>query len=269
MPELPEVETIRLDLEQALLNDRLISFEVRDRRLMSVDDEKRWRRWAIGQPMTAFERHGKYLSIRLENGARLMFHLRMTGQLLLSDAPLTKHDRMALGFASGARLVFQDQRRFGEAKIFEPNAAWPLSGRLGPDALTEINQRDFVALLKKRTTRIQPLLMDQRLLAGVGNIYAQEALFRAMIRPSRPGNRIRTAEAEKLFAALQQILRDAIIHRGSTRRNYRDAHGQQGTAQTLHAVYQRGGKPCSRCGSALRASRVGGRGSVYCPQCQR
>jgi len=140
---------------------------------------------------------------------------------------------------------------------------------LGPDALNDLQEGDFVRLVKSRTTRIQPLLMDQRTLAGVGNIYAQEALFKAAIRPSRPGNRLTAAEAARLFGTLQETLKTAISHRGSSSRNYRDTKGEEGSAQTLHAVYRKGGKPCTRCGGILRATRVGGRGSVFCPRCQK
>ena len=111
--------------------------------------------------------------------------------------------------------------------------------------------------------------MDQRLIAGIGNIYAQEALFKAAIRPTRAGNRVTLLEASRLYEKLQETLLTAITHRGSSNRNYLDANGEQGSAQTLHAVYRKGGKPCPICGTSLRSTRVGGRGSVFCPQCQK
>ena len=193
----------------------------------------------------------------------------MTGQLLVDSAPVEKGPRLLITFASGKNLGFHDQRRFGEAWLLPPGKAYHSKYPLGPDALSELQRDDFVALVRKRTTRIHALLMDQKLLSGVGNIYAQEALFKAAIRPGRPGNRITKLEAARLYDVLQETLQTAIAYRGSSSRNYRDANGEEGSAQTLHAVYRKGGTPCPRCGIPLKASRVGGRGSVFCPQCQK
>jgi len=268
MPELPEVETIRRDLEKILRGDAVCALEVGDRRLLSETEEARWRRGVFGHAWTHFDRHGKYLSIALENGRRILFHLRMSGQLILNGAPPAPKARLRLNFVSGRTLAFCDQRRFGEVWLLEPGESWRSSKVLGPDALNELSREAFVKIVRARSARIQPILMDQRLMAGVGNIYAQEALFRARLRPSRPGRRVKIAEAERLYDALRQTLETAIERRGSTSRNYRDAYGQAGAAQSLHAVYRKGGKPCPRCAQALRAVRIGGRGSVYCPGCQ-
>src|SRR5262249_18631406 len=151
---------------------------------------------------------------------------------------------MLITFSDGKRLGLFDQRRFGEAWLLAPGEPWRSRSPLGPDALNEMDQTQFVRLVKSRTTRIQPLLMDQRLLSGVGNIYAQEALFKAMIRPTRPGNRVTEQEAVRLYGALKETLETAISFRGSSSRNYRDASGQEGAAQKLHAVYRKGGTPC-------------------------
>ena len=269
MPELPEVETIRRDLEASLTGDRAVAFEVFDRRLMSMKDVERWSKLIIGQSWKSFHRKGKYLWVELGNAWRLMFHLRMTGQLIVHTTPPSMKARMRFRFASGHRLGFYDQRRFGEVWLLRPEEAWRSRNPLGPDALTELTCAEFVRLVKSRTTRIQALLMDQQCLSGVGNIYAQEALFKAAIRPSRPGNRVTEKEASRLFETLQETLLTAIAYRGSSNRNYRDANGKEGSAQTLHAVYRKGGKPCPSCRGILRATRVGGRGSVFCPQCQK
>ena len=288
MPELPEVETIRRDLEKALTGDTAAAVEVFDRRLMSWRDEMRWQKRVMGQSWDHFRRKGKYLWIELANQWRVAFHLRMTGQLLITDqktlpspraapVPLPSRRgegggegcRMQIVFASQKVLSFCDQRRFGEVWLLGPTDAWHSKNPLGPDALTELRCDDFVRLVKGRATRIQPLLMNQQLLSGVGNIYAQESLFKAAIRPTRPGRRMSSVEASRLFSALQETLQTAIDHRGSSSRNYRDAHGEEGSAQTLHAVYRKGGQPCPRCQGILRATRVGGRGTVFCPQCQK
>jgi formamidopyrimidine-DNA glycosylase len=284
MPELPEVETVRRDLEKALLNDSALSVHVYDRRLMNKREEKLWQAMLPGQRWQGFTRRGKYLWIDLSNEWRLEFHLRMTGQLLVAspsagavplptgegaERPGEAKSRLSINFSSGKTLRFCDQRRFGEAWLLPPGKAYHSKHPLGPDALSELRIDDFVKLVRSRTTRIQALLMDQHLLSGVGNIYAQEALFKAGIRPNRSGRRISKAEAARLFETLQETLQTAITHRGSTSRNYRDAYGEEGSAQTLHAVYRKGGKPCPHCKSSLKAARVGGRGTVYCAQCQK
>ena len=279
MPELPEVETIRRDLESILIGDTAVDIKVFDRRLMGHQEEKRLSKAVLGQLWQKFERKGKYLGVELANHWRIIFHLRMTGQLLIHQghdgSPIAalgddvKSARLLIRFRSGRALGLYDQRRFAEVWPLRPGDIWRSKNPLGPDALNDLQQEEFVRLVKSRTTRIQPLLMDQRALAGVGNIYAQEALFKAAIRPSRPGNRLTVAEAARLFGTLQETLQTAISYRGSSSRNYRDAKGEEGSAQTLHAVYRKGGKPCRRCGGLLRATRVGGRGSVFCPKCQK
>jgi formamidopyrimidine-DNA glycosylase len=279
MPELPEVETIRRDLDPHLRGHAVVRLEVRDRRLLSEEQEARVRTMLCGQRWDTLSRRGKYLVARLANGWELIFHLRMTGQLVLTsergekrtgiiDKPLAPRFRLRLDFDHGMALEFYDQRRFGEVFLKGPSDPWPGKTALGPDPLNGLSREDFIELIKAKSTRIKPLLMDQSVLAGVGNIYAQEALFRAAIRPSRPGRRLTRLEAGTLFNALRQTLLSAIKHRGSTSRDYRDAFGHSGSAQLLHAVYRRGGQPCLKCRTSLRETRVGGRGTVFCPRCQ-
>jgi len=266
VPELPEVETIRRDLERTLVGRLLVDFEIYDTRLMNKIDQHRWRENALSQRWKSLERRGKYLIVGLAHNWRIVFHLRMTGQLVLNPASGSVRPRMLLSFDDASTLAFVDQRRFGEVWLLSPEQSWPSKVPLGPDALDELNEKAFIELVKKRTTRIQPLLMDQRLISGIGNIYAQEALFKALIRPSRPGWKVTRNEAIRLFGALQETLQSAIEHRGSTSRNYRDAYGQTGFAQTLHAVYRKGGRPCPRCETPLTATRVGGeRNSLLFP----
>lgn len=280
MPELPEVETIRRDLSEFLPGHQVVRMDVRDRRLLSAKAEKRFREHICGPIWSAIKREGKYLVAEFKNQWQLIFHLRMTGQLVLItpqgeqrvgilDKPVTAKYRLRLEFENGAILDFYDQRRFGEVFLRAPGENWPGKTSLGPDPLGDLSCETFVSMVKGKTTRIKPLLMDQSFLAGVGNIYAQEALFKAAIRPMRSGRRITREEATSLYKALQETLLSAIEHRGSTNRDYRDAFGRSGSAQELHTVYQRGGKPCLKCKGILRELRVGGRGTVYCPSCQR
>jgi formamidopyrimidine-DNA glycosylase len=251
-----------------------MSVEVFDRRLMNAAEVNRWNTHLRDQTWDRFLRKGKYLWIELSNGWRAEFHLRMTGQLILSTAESRPaapkaHPRLRIRFASGRCLGFYDQRRFGQAWLLAPGEGSHSKSALGPDALTELQREQFVDLVKRRATRIQPLLMDQKCLAGVGNIYAQEALFKAAIRPSRPAWRLTKTEATTLYVVLRETLETAIVYRGSSSRNYRDGKGESGSAQTLHAVYRKGGKPCPRCRHILKSTRVGGRGTVFCPSCQK
>ncbi len=269
MPELPEVETIRRDLEMSLQGDTVTSVLVYDQRLLPPQEQDRWQRVVPGARCLGFDRKGKYLFVRLSNDYQIIFHLRMTGQLILQDPSIDKKARLLLCFGSGKHLGLYDQRRFAEAWLLAPGERWRSRRPLGPDALTELDFRHFSHLLKKRKTKIQPLLMDQQALAGVGNIYAQEALFKAAIRPTRASCRVTQAEGARLFDSLLETLEEAIEHRGSTSRNYMDAFGHPGSAQTRHLVYRKAGSSCPRCHAQLRGIRVGGRSSVYCPRCQK
>lgn len=269
MPELPEVETIRRDLSKHYLQQSVIGTQIADPRLMSLSSLHAWKKRVHGQTWMELQRQGKYLQVVLASGERIVFHLRMTGQLVILDRPPAMKWRMRLRFQNAKDLYFCDQRRFGEVWLLSKDQPWHNQHLPGPDALNELTRKKFGEILAKRTTRIHPLLLDQRRISGIGNIYSQEALFRAAIRPTRQAGKITKAETTSLFTALRETLKAALEHRGSTSRNYRDAYGRVGSAQLLHAVYRKGGKPCSRCQKPLKSIRVGGRGTVYCSSCQR
>ena len=167
MPELPEVETIRRDLERTLLGRHLVDFKIYDTRLMGLADQHRWRKNVLNQHWKTLERKGKYLMAGLEHDWRIVFHLRMTGQLVLNPAAGSARPRMLLRFDDSTTLAFVDQRRFGEVWLLNPEQPWPSKTPLGPDALDELSEKAFVELVKKRTTRIQPLLMNQQLISGI------------------------------------------------------------------------------------------------------
>ncbi len=269
MPELPEVETIRRDLEDLILHRTIHSLDVQDARLMNQRDVKRWREVIVGTKLSGFKRKGKYLLMILSNDYQVVVHLRMTGQLIVSDSTPSTKPRWLLELSGDKFLGLYDQRRFAEVWLLSPSETLREDNPLGPDALTELNLERLAAALRGRTTPVHTLLMDQRRVAGIGNIYAQEALFKAAIRPTRASRRLSVAERSKLLDALKETLETAITHRGSTSRNYRDATGSSGSAQTLHNVYRKAGKPCPLCRMILRGIRVGGRGSVFCPRCQK
>jgi formamidopyrimidine-DNA glycosylase len=297
MPELPEVETIRRGLKPYLTGRRASEIEITDSRLLSGAAAGLFKKMVLKRRWRAIERKGKYLIITLAGGWRIVFHLRMTGQLILtlpplrgkvqdggsrprSSAPIPPPSptggeginfkyRMKIVFDNGYQLFFCDQRRFGEVSLHAPGSEHQSVARLGPDPLNQLTCEQFVKILEHKTARIKPLIMDQHIISGVGNIYAQEALFASGINPGRRAGRLSAGEAEKLYVSLRQILITAIRHRGSTSRDYRDALGRHGRAQTLHKVYRRGGKSCLRCGTALIEKRIGGRGTVYCRRCQK
>lgn len=271
MPELPEVETIRRGLAQELNGAVIARFEVQDTRLLKSAAAKRMHERLAGRRLTDFQRVGKYLALVLDSGDRFVVHLRMTGQLLVSRS-LSFDDkkiktRFTLSFSDGRTLSFVDQRRFGEVWLLGPRDPWPSREPLGPDAL-EMTLAHFAQSLRQKKSPIQAALLDQTVIAGVGNIYAQEALFLSKIRPSRKAHRLSAAQAAALHDALLVILKNAITARGSTSRNYRDVYGEEGAAQLAHAVYQKTGEPCPRCRTLLRGIRIGGRGTVFCPGCQ-
>jgi len=225
-----------------------------------------------GGRVIGLSRKGKFLLFHLSNGFMLVFHLRMTGKLLLvpSDNPLTKRDRLRLDFFDWDRaLAFEDTRRFGSLDVL---LGWEsgsgLLKELGPDALA-IDLVDFRELLFDSRRPIKALLLDQRVIAGLGNIYVDESLHRACIHPLTPAAEIGAAEVRNLHGAMRRILRKAIDCHGSSVSDYRDSNNQPGSYQKHHLVYQRCGEPCTTCGECIEHIRVGGRGTHLCPGCQK
>ena len=208
-------------------------------------------------------RHGKFIVIELDRGV-LVVHLGMTGKLLL-DAEPTQHAYGIFHLDHGT-LLYDDPRQFGRIEFSETLPS-RVAG-LGPDALG-LPLGDFMALLRRRNARIKPLLLNQRFIRGLGNIYADEALFRARIHPRAQSARISTSRAAALHQSIVEILELAIQLRGSSISDYVDASGERGSFQTLHQVYGREGQPCPVCGTAIRRILVAQRGTHYCPRCQR
>lgn len=272
MPELPEVETTRRGLAAVLPGRRIARLVVREPRLRErvprgLGDEVRGRR------VERLARRGKYLLVHLDRGA-LLVHLGMSGSLRLATpaAPLLPHDRWILAFEDGTELRLHDPRRFS---LLRPAPDAELDGLLrdlGPEPL-ETPADDLARHLRDRARgrrlAVKSFLMDGRVVAGVGNIYASEALFRAGVRPGRAAGRVRPAEWTRLVRALRAVLEDALECGGSTLRDYLAVDGRPGHFRLRLDVYGRGGEDCRRCGGAIRTTRIGGRGSFYCPRCQR
>ncbi len=270
MPELPEVEVTRRGIEPHLLGQQVVQVIVRQPKLRWQVDE------AIhqleGQQIRAVERRAKYLLLDSLAGT-LILHLGMSGSLRILEPapPAGKHDHLDLVLANGAVLRFNDPRRFGAAIWWPlPLAAQPLLQKLGPEPLTEAFNGDYLATkLKGKTKAIKLALMDNAIVVGVGNIYANEALFAAKIDPRRAAGRISKGRLVPLVSEIKTVLTQAIEQGGTTLKDFTNADGKPGYfVQQLH-VYGRGGLPCTRCGTVLKALKLGQRTTVYCPHCQR
>lgn len=269
MPELPEIETIRRSLLPHLPGRRIVGVDVRERRLRRPIDagfEPRLRE----RRFTGIGRRGKYLLLALDGGDTLLVHLGMSGRIVLrgAGAGAAPHDHVVLSLDDGGELVFHDPRRFGLMRVAGPDDLPELRG-LGPDPLDEEwSAQRLRDLTRGRRLPIKNLLMDQRVVAGIGNIYACEMLFEAGIRPRRAARSLRRAEVEALAAAMRSVLEEAVRLGGSSISDFRDGVGRAGHFQTRHAVYDRAGEPCGVCRTPIRRIVLGGRSSYFCPVCQ-
>ncbi len=267
MPELPEVETIARGLDPALRGRVVSRIAVYWHR--TVDARSAGLGSLAGATIGSVGRVGKFVAIRFVDGRILTVHLRMTGRLTVerSRKPLL-HERLAVFFRDGARLAFADARKFGRVRLIGPGAESDLG--VGIDALhAELDDRAFAQLLRGRRTPIKTLLLDQRRLAGVGNIYANEALFDSGIRPTRRAGGLSAGQRNKLLKALRRVLLRAIASRGSSVDDYVDAEGLPGSFQKSLKVYGRAGLPCRRCRTPIKRVVLAQRGTFYCPVCQQ
>jgi formamidopyrimidine-DNA glycosylase len=270
VPELPEVETTRLGIAPFLCGQRIGAVTVREPRL----------RWPIpqdfvsqvqGQVITTLERRGKYLLLNTARGT-ILIHLGMSGSLRLAavDAAIDKHDHIDLQF-DGLTLRFRDPRRFGCMLWVTGNAhAHPLLAKLGPEPLSDDFDGTYLyRRARKRSLAVKSYIMDAAVVVGVGNIYANEALFMARIHPLRAASRLSREQCQRLSAAIKEVLTCAIHVGGTTLRDFVNGQGQPGYFRQRLQIYGRTGKPCMRCGRLVREVRVGQRSSCYCDHCQR
>jgi len=283
MPELPEVETIAVGVHERIRGSRIVSVSVSSKiepfKTPSADMQEQ----LVGKTILGVRRVGKHIVFDLAGAkprrpssqpqkpeAQWIVHLGMTGRLLVcsADAPPAAHTHVVLKLGSNRELRFVDPRRFGRV-AFHPIAKDDIQGFQGPGKEPlSISQDDFAALFRGRKTPIKAALLNQKLLHGVGNIYADESLFRAGIRPRKMAGRLTRAQLALLHNSIQAVLREAITLGGSSVSDYVDADGVRGFFQFEHRVYLRGGKPCLVCGTPIRRILVAGRGTHYCPVCQ-
>ena len=269
MPELPEVETTRRGIAPSVLNRRIVAFDIRDPRL----------RWPVklppevcGERIVRVTRRAKYLLLHVEAGA-LIFHLGMSGHLCIvsGNEPPGKHDHVDILLDHGLTLRLTDPRRFGSLH-WQPHPVeehWLLRG-LGVEPLSEAFTGDYLfARSRGRRAAVKNFLMDARVVAGIGNIYANEALFKAGVRPRTAAGRISRSRYRKVVAETRETLTAAIDQGGTTLRDFVGSDGRPGYFANALFVYARQGKPCLRCGAILKGLRVGQRSTVYCPNCQQ
>jgi formamidopyrimidine-DNA glycosylase len=273
MPELPEVETTRLALEPHVVGRTFERVEILDPRLVRPFEPLAVAAELEGERVAALERRGKYLIVRFESGRVLLIHLRMTGSLRhaaageLGDDP---YRRAVVTLDDGSELAYRDVRRFGTWHLLEPEEVDDYLGRrLGGEPL----ERAFTAKrlgerLANRRAPLKAALLDQRTVAGLGNIYVDEALWRAKLHPLREAGTLAADELQRLTTAIRQSLRAGLARQGASLRDYSTPDGSRGRAQEGFRVYGRTGEPCPRCGTPVDKIRVGGRGTWYCPNCQ-
>jgi formamidopyrimidine-DNA glycosylase len=274
VPELPEVETVRRRLEPVLVGHRFEHVQIEDTRLTRPEDPVEVAAELTGERVAALERRGKYLVVRFESGRVLLIHLRMTGTLLhLPDGRSAgvPHRRAVVTLEDGSDVVYRDIRRFGTWLLVEPDELDPyLGARLGREPLGRtFTTRALAAQLAGRRAPVKAALLDQRTLAGLGNIYVDEALWRARIHPLRPARELEPDEVKALREGIRRALTAGIARQGATLRDYRQPDGSSGSMQHEFKVYGRTGEPCDRCGTPIEKTRVAGRGTWYCPSCQR
>jgi formamidopyrimidine-DNA glycosylase len=274
MPELPEVETIARSLAPRIAGRRISGIDLLYRPLLRTGGRKALEA-TRGRRILGVRRRGKMLLVGIEGGRTLVFHLKMTGQFLFAASvePRDKHTRLAIRFEDGRdELRFRDVRKFGFLLCLEgePESACGELAGLGPEPL-EVGLKEFGAILGARRGRIKSLLLDQRRIAGIGNIYADETLFDARIHPETPASSLKTDAVERLYLSMRKILASAVEAGGSTLEDagYHDADGNAGDFQFSHKVYDRKGEPCLVCGETVKMRRIGGRSSHFCPRCQR
>lgn len=291
MPELPEIEVTRRRIEGLLVGRRISRVLTTPKSYFFLTDPKRLEKRLVGREITRLDRHGKYLVAALDDGKRLVLHLGMSGQLfgdratsprLLSASARSaltpeqqatfvpdQHTHLQLCFEDGgSKVLLRDVRKFGKVRLLEPGESDPRLDKLGVDALVATGEELFRAT-RRRNVEIKTLLLDQSSIAGIGNIYADECLFRARVRPTRRARRMTRRECARTIEALRETLRRAIETGGSSIRDYVAPDGQDGRYQDERRVYARAGLPCRVCGTPIRKIVIAQRGTHFCPKCQR
>lgn len=273
MPELPEVETVRRQIHKALAGARIQQAAIFDPRLTRPFAPDLVAAEIKGERITAVDRRGKYLIFWFESGRALLAHLRMTGSFRVLPAGAVAdddpHRRAVLRLDNGSDVAYRDVRRFGTWELFEPGELdGHLAGKLGPEPLGTLSAHELGQRLGMRRTSLKAALLDQRTVAGLGNIYVDEALWHARLHPLRAARDLDATDVAGLYRAVRKVLRLGIERQGASLRDYSTPSGEEGGMQHEFHAYGRGGDPCDRCGTPIAKTRVAGRGTWFCSRCQ-
>lgn len=265
MPELPEVETIKLQLEKFLEGKKIIGVEIKTAKSFPDDKKK-----VLGARITGTRRFGKVLVVDLDNGYSLLVHLKLTGQLL-ANGTIGPHTRVIINLEKGQRLIFNDLRIFGWVRIVKKQEVKDESyiKKLGAEPLRDLTLEKFKQILTQTRRPIKIVLMDQEKISGVGNIYANDALWLAKINPRTPAGQLNSQTAGQLYEAILEVLKKGIRYGGASDQHYIKPDGTKGKYQDHFLVYGREGKPCAKCGEKIKKFFLGGRGTYWCSSCQK
>ncbi len=266
MPELPEVETIKRDLEKTILGKKIVEACIHHPAVVREPGPAAFKKGLSGQKIANILRKGKMLILELSNGKALAVHLKMTGQLVYPGN--AKKSRVSFRLSDGKYLDFNDNRLFGELRLVDNWQSLKFIRGLGPEP-SELNLEQFKKMLAAKKTKIKNLLLDQTFIAGIGNLYAAECLFRSRIHPERPAASLTEKEKEILFKEIKQVLEEAIRYGGSSVDDYVRVSGKRGEYASHHRVYDREDKPCLVCRTPIKRIVLAGRGTYFCPKCQR
>lgn len=266
MPELPEVETIKRDLQKNLLGKKIIKVCLHNPKVIRQPAPAVFKKSLQGLIIRKILRQAKLLIFELSDGRALTVHLKMTGQLVYPGS--AKKSRVSFYLSDGNILDFNDQRLFGELRLVDDWKKLKFVQKLGPEPF-DLNPCDFKNMLSKKKTAIKPLLMDQTFISGIGNLYAAEILFKAKIDPQREAQSLTEKEKEAIFKETKKVLNSAIKHGGSSVDDYVRLSGKPGDYLRFHRVYNRAGKPCFVCGQTVKRITQGGRGTYFCAKCQK
>ncbi len=286
MPELPEVETIKRDLEKVILGKKISKVLVRHPTVVREPAVEKFKQGLAGQVIKNIIRRAKVLILELSNGKSLVIHLKMTGQLVLRQKALStspeqakrveglvypgggNKSRVVFEFSDGKLMDFNDQRLFAELRLLDDWRSLKFIRELGPEPF-DLSPAEFKTMLSAKKSKIKPLLMDQSFISGIGNLYAAEALFRAKINPARPANSLTDKEKALLLEQIKKVLTDAVKSGGSSIDDYVRLSGEKGDYARQHQVYGRQNQLCFVCGALIKRTVLGGRGTFFCPKCQK
>lgn len=271
MPELPEVQTIVSDLDEFAPRTPIKDVQILCKTVLANISVKSFVKEMKGEVIDRVTRRAKYIIIHFRSGKRVIVHLRMTGQLLLRKSGSTKekHLRVIINFGE-QQIRFNNMRRFGRFYFLGANENFKNFDKLGPEPLeNEFSFEYFANLVNSKDTNIKKLLLDQTLIAGIGNIYCDESLFDSKIKPHRKTKSLTKPEQQRLHRSIKKTLKMAVDLRGTSSQNYLDAIGKAGEFQNILNVYKQKGKPCKTCKTPINYTKIAGRGTHFCPQCQK